>query len=744
MAFDRAKTLRAAEKFLELGKIPAAIKEYCKIVADNPDDFTTLNMLGDLQVRVGDKEVAISSFARVAEHFHKQDFALKAIAMYKKIDRLRPHDPEIAYTLAKLYAQQDLVVEARAHYLLVADSYTRANETQKALEILRQIANLDVQNTDIRIKLANAYLKEGMKQEALAAFDEAGERMLASGAFERALEVYQKSLEIDPVDPPALKGLLAVHSARGTADDAVEIIERASADDPDNTELLSMLADAYLESEKPAEAERAIDRLVAKDSFLYLRFVEVAQLYLKANQVEDVTRVIEAIADRMLAGNEDDQLLGLINELLNIDSDNVAALRLLVRIHWGRCERADLIKSLENLADAAQAAGLAVDERYALTQLMRFAPQDRYHERLNELGGPDEEAAAEHSPLFDDLAVTDAETIAFTSEEFASNAEAINTTGFELSRDEETVGEWTPAITGPDSEFEIGFESSGSEEPIMEPRSSNEMAAAPVVNQQAEARARELESVDFYIAQGYLDIAADTLNLVETEFGPHPDIDNRREQIKLGSEPADTVVKSVATIPAETSDPQEFEFSAQVEETPEVMFETSNSPNGLHRPAPATINAPPIDPGLAEIFEEFRLSEEAEATPNGDYETHYNLGIAYKEMDLLEEAVEEFQTAFGLVRPSDGTPRYLHCCNLLGHCFLQKKVPQLAVTWFERGLKTPGHSEEEYQALRFDLGLAYEEMGEIHRAVEIFTEIYGSDVSYRGVKEKLHQLQARA
>ncbi len=98
MAFDRAKTLRAAEKFLELGKIPAAIKEYCKIVADDPDDFTTLNMLGDLQVRVGDKEVAISSFARIAEHFHKQDFALKAIAMYKKIDRLRPHDPEIAYT----------------------------------------------------------------------------------------------------------------------------------------------------------------------------------------------------------------------------------------------------------------------------------------------------------------------------------------------------------------------------------------------------------------------------------------------------------------------------------------------------------------------------------------------------------------------------------------------------------------------------------------------------------------------
>ena len=44
MAFDKVKTLRAAEKFLEIGKIAAAIKEYCQIVAVDADDFTTLNM----------------------------------------------------------------------------------------------------------------------------------------------------------------------------------------------------------------------------------------------------------------------------------------------------------------------------------------------------------------------------------------------------------------------------------------------------------------------------------------------------------------------------------------------------------------------------------------------------------------------------------------------------------------------------------------------------------------------------
>src|SRR5437899_12607704 len=115
MAFDKVKSLREAERNLELGKIPAAIKEYCQIVESEPDDFTMLNMLGDLYVRVGNHPAAIACFRRIAEHYREQDFALKAIAIYKKIDRLQPHDTEIATSLADLYAQQDLVIEARAH-----------------------------------------------------------------------------------------------------------------------------------------------------------------------------------------------------------------------------------------------------------------------------------------------------------------------------------------------------------------------------------------------------------------------------------------------------------------------------------------------------------------------------------------------------------------------------------------------------------------------------------------------------
>src|SRR6185436_7871633 len=96
--------------------------------------------------------------------------------------------------------------------------------------------------------------------------------------------------------------------------------------------------------------------------------------------------------------------------------------------------------------------------------------------------------------------------------------------------------------------------------------------------------------------------------------------------------------------------------------------------------------APAIDAGLAELFEEFRAAEEGDEVRE-DYETHYNMGTAYKEMDLMDEAIQEFQTSVGLVRTGDGTSRYLQCCNLLRHCFIQKGMPEAAVLWFKKGLQ---------------------------------------------------------
>jgi len=375
MAFDKAKTLRAAERYLETGKIPAAIKEYSKIVESEPEDFTTLNILGDLQVRTGNQAAAISCFRRIAEHYREQDFALKAIAMFKKIDRLQPGNIEIATSLADLYAEQDLVIEARAHYLIVANAHAQAGATQEGLEVLRKIADLDPQNTEVRVKLAESYLNEGMSKEAAASFTEAGQNLLGRGSLDEALEVFGKALKIDPADRETLRGVLDTHVARGTAYEAAEIVASASRENPGDADLLSMLARAYLEAEDPEQAEAVILSLIANDGTLYLRLLEVARLYLQTDHIEDAVRVVAGISEQMLAEREDTQLLEIVEELLTGDSDNVQALRLLVRAHWWQRDMENLKGALERLAEAAQAAGLEKDERYALTQLTRLSPE---------------------------------------------------------------------------------------------------------------------------------------------------------------------------------------------------------------------------------------------------------------------------------------------------------------------------------------------------------------------------------
>ena len=151
-----------------------------------------------------------------------------------------------------------------------------------------------------------------------------------------------------------------------------------------------------------------------------------------------------------------------------------------------------------------------------------------------------------------------------------------------------------------------------------------------------------------------------------------------------------------------------------------------------------------IDSGLAEIFEEFRIeAEEDDGSPTGDFETHYNMATAYQEMELLDEAIREFQTAAGLTRPADGTARYFQCCNMLGHCFVKKNMPQAAVIWFKKGLESPGRSAEEYTAVQYELGSAYEHMGDLTRAEGVFTEVYGVDVGYRDVADRLQAIQVR-
>jgi len=142
----------------------------------------------------------------------------------------------------------------------------------------------------------------------------------------------------------------------------------------------------------------------------------------------------------------------------------------------------------------------------------------------------------------------------------------------------------------------------------------------------------------------------------------------------------------------------------------------------------------PSEQSLEEIVEGFKRGVSESLSPE-DFDTHFNLGIAYREMGLLDEAIGEFQVAAR-------EPSYLvSCASMLGLCFREKGLPELAVKWYRRGLDAPDIAEDDRAGLLYDLGEAQVAAGDRMAAYHTFVDLYGIDTSYRDVVARLAELE---
>jgi tetratricopeptide (TPR) repeat protein len=168
-----------------------------------------------------------------------------------------------------------------------------------------------------------------------------------------------------------------------------------------------------------------------------------------------------------------------------------------------------------------------------------------------------------------------------------------------------------------------------------------------------------------------------------------------------------------------------FDLAAELEEELREEEERRGEP----------IAPPPVEQSLEEIVQGFKEGVAATLAKE-DYDTHYNLGVAYREMGLIDEAIGEFQLAAK-------DPHYLvDCCSLLGSCFFEKGFADLAVKWYRRGLDSPAIGEEETMGLLYELGNLHLAIGDAEAARETFIEIYGMNSNYRDVVARLEELRA--
>jgi len=162
-----------------------------------------------------------------------------------------------------------------------------------------------------------------------------------------------------------------------------------------------------------------------------------------------------------------------------------------------------------------------------------------------------------------------------------------------------------------------------------------------------------------------------------------------------------------------------------------------NSSKRAPVPAPSSLESGP----LKDVFDEFRSELGEMGGEEEDLETHYNLGIAFREMGLLEEAISEFQKVAKATDRGRPFPYTMQCCTLLGLAFMEKGQPGVAAIWYDRALRTPDLDPESVLALRYDLGVAQESAGEPGAALKSFSQVYAMNIDYRDVGERIAALQ---
>jgi tetratricopeptide (TPR) repeat protein len=145
---------------------------------------------------------------------------------------------------------------------------------------------------------------------------------------------------------------------------------------------------------------------------------------------------------------------------------------------------------------------------------------------------------------------------------------------------------------------------------------------------------------------------------------------------------------------------------------------------------------------LSDILSELR--EEADETSHEveDPETHYNLGIAFKEMGLLDEAIGELQKVCHAVDDGSGFSQPIQAFTWLAQCLVDKGVPEAAVRWYERALKLPGLDLSSRCSIYYDLGAAYEAFGDKKTALANYMEVYSSNIDFRDVANRIKALKS--
>jgi pilus assembly protein FimV len=385
MAFNKSKALENALKFLNQGKVAQAIGEYQLILRADPKDQATLMTVGDLFARQGDMKQAIEYFERLAQVYLNDGFNSKAIAIYKKIAKLAPNELAPLERLADLYVQQGVLSEARPLFLQIAEAHLKANHSQKAVEVLHRLLEVEPENQRVQMRLAELYGMMGQKKEAALTYQAYAHRLFDRGETEEAEKLVERALEVDPGNAAAILLKAKTLNASEKIDQAIAILGTHPEAETDG-DVAKLLVEYELRAGYADKAVERARRQLARGHAHYGLLYKVAEGMVDGAQPERALPVLAELRAPMIEAGAQDQFLKLLTTVCERLPGRTEPLETLADFCRTTSDPFRLNSALGQLSDAYAAQGNFPRAEELLVELVdRNKNDERLVDRLNEL-----------------------------------------------------------------------------------------------------------------------------------------------------------------------------------------------------------------------------------------------------------------------------------------------------------------------------------------------------------------------
>lgn len=683
MATNKDKLLESAQKNLKKKQVAKAIKDYAKIVELDPADVRSRQKLAELYVRTNKNADAYEQYESVAKYFSSNGFYLKAIAIYKQMQRLDPDQIALFNRLAELNEKQGLVGNAMAEYRNLVDYYGRNGMIADEIKTLEKMRDLDLNNLNVRVKLAEVFARNEREDEGYAELESVLEILGDKGDFDKILKLYKMFLPLYPNDKKLQMGLSLAFYEKGDFSRGVTILEKLLKDKPDDPDLLRLLGRGYSDLKNWTKSCGVYQQLLVMDpTDLDIR-ESMIKCQIDSTQYDSALTELEEWKDAFFKADRLDHLKEYYEILKEKLVDNSVVYQTLDSIYELTGEGDKLLDIISEQED--QPDEIIIDETLS-DSLLGLAEDD--------IEGSDVEL--ELTDEVDDLTfdIIEEDTVdlqlessldgGFTGESADADAIIELDINGSLGLDQEDS-----------NDLDFSFD--------MEEEDSQETAPEVAHNLQA-----DLEETEFYIQQG---LYAEAKKLCNDILVYDPDSAECRQKL------------------------EEIEaLLSREKEQSVVVMKTPSSSSSSDDSVDIDFDLDSLRPDEAAEKKIFKTDVDEQIAAD-DMESHYNLGIAYREMGLLDDAISEFEKAEK--EPS----RYVDCQILKGLSFSDKTDYENAELMFTQALNSPLLEDIPRLNLGYELGLLYERAERSNDALISYQDVFAQDNNYRDVREKISVLK---